>query len=156
MLNGILSLREERPDIWDTIQRVQIDIRNGYTNLLDTLCLIPDKEAILVSKTDHDYKEVMGMQLNAFPLFIGMEVPNTKYCGYEITEKDLCKIKHHGDRFWISIDGFRHQNGITMDLLNVEKFLDKVEKFVTNDSWFRALLETTEMKKRFSLAEGIV
>lgn len=160
MLNGILSLKEERPDIWDTIQRVQIDIRNGYTNLLDTLCLITDKEAILVSQTDN-YHEVMGMQLNAFPLFTGLNVQSTKstkstkYCGYEITEKDLCKFNRQGDRFWISIDGFRHPNGITMNLLKVEKFLDKVEKFVTNDSWFRALLETNEMKKRFSLAEGI-
>lgn len=156
MLNGNLSIKEECPDIWDTIQRVQIDIRNGYQNLLDTLCLIPDKEVILLSNNNQDYQEVMGKQLNAFPLFIGLEVLNTIYCGYEIQEKDICKIKFKDNKFWISIDGFRQKNGTQMDLLKVEKFLDKIEKFVTPDSWFKALLETQEIQKRFSLIEGFV
>lgn len=156
MLNGNLSIKEERPDIWDTIQRVQIDIRKGYQNLLDTLCLIPDKEAVLVSNNNQNYQEVMGKQLNAFPLFIGLEVQNKIYCGYKIQEKDICKIKYNENKFWISIDGFRYKNGIKMDLLKIEKFLDKVEKFVTPDNWFKALLETQEIQKRFSLIEDLV
>lgn len=152
MLDGNLSLKEERPDIWETIQRVQIDIRKGYTNLIDALCLIPDKEAVLVS---NNYQDVMGLQLNAFPLFVGGNVEYQRYCGYAVSENDIPKIKNKGDRYWISVDGFRHQDGITMDLLQVERFLDSAEKYVTHDSWFRALLETNQMKKRFSLAEGI-
>ncbi len=152
MLDGNLSLKEERPDIWDTIQRVQVDIRNGYTNLADALCLIPDKETVLVS---NNHQEVMGMQLNAFPLFVGTNILYSKYCGYLIDETEIDSIKNSGNHFWISVDGFRHKNGITMDLLRVEKFLDCVEKYVTHDSWFKALLETDQMKKRLSLVEGI-
>lgn len=151
MLNGNLSLREERPDIWDTLQRVQIDTRLGYTNLIDALCLIPDKEVILVSK---NYKDTMGLQLNAFPLFTDTSLLYSRYCGYVMKENEIEKMKSLEFLFWVSIDGFRHSNGITMDLLRVERFLDKIENFITPDNWFKALLETNQIKKRFSIAEG--
>lgn len=149
MLDGKLSVKEERSDIWDTIHRVQVDIRGGFTNLIDALQLIPDKETVLYSD---GYNEIMGMQLNAFPLFSSSNIDYNGYCGCAITSCNLDIISRYPkDHFWISVDGFRNDDGITMDLLKVEQFLDEAEEFVTNDSWFRALLQTGQVQKRFSI-----
>lgn len=149
MLDGKLSIKAERPDIWDTIHRIQVDIRNGYTNLIEALQLIPDKEIVLYSD---GYQEIMGMQLNAFPLFSNTNTNYGEYCGRAINSKDLSLVSGYPkDRFWISVDGFRNNDGITMDLLKVERFLDTAEEFVTMDSWFTALLQTGKVQKRFSI-----
>ncbi len=151
ILSGSLSIKEEKPRLWDALRRIQIDVRNGKQNLIEALQLIPHKEVIL---TTDDLEDVIsGLRVNAHPLF-----PKDKafcyhgYCGYCITREDvaLIDIADVDHPFWISIDGFRAQDGITMDLFQVEHFLDSMEDHVTSDSWFKALLETEAVKKRFS------
>lgn len=152
ILNGSLSIKEENPRLWDALQRIQIDITSGYGSVLEALQLIPDKEAILVTNTP---ELINGSNLNAHPL-----LPKNKfdcasckyygYCGYTLKDSDIDIIVSRSDNnFWISVDGFR-SDGITLDLLKIEQFLDSTEDKVTQDSWFKALLQTNKIQRRFS------
>jgi hypothetical protein len=151
ILRGILSIKEEKPRIWDALHRIQVDVRKGHNNLIDALQLIHHKEVILTTNTLDS--KLGGLRVNAHPLF-----PKNKafcyrgYCGYCISADDveLINIAETEYPFWVSVDGFRGDDGITMDLFKVEYFLDSTEDHVTNDSWFKALLETEAVKKRFS------
>jgi hypothetical protein len=148
MLAGNLSLKVEKPKLWDALHRVQVDIRRGHKNLIESLQLIPDKEAVL--ETAHPQSIIVGAKLNAHLL-----LPKDKlftfpgYCGYSLMEGDVDLVYGHHDPIWISVDGFR-EDGITMDLLKVEEFLDLTEDYVTNDSWVKALFQTSVVQKRFS------
>lgn len=154
ILSGNLSIKEERPLLWKALQRIQIDIRKGHFNIIDALQLIPDKEIIL--STENTNSIITGMKLNAHPLFPRDKLFSyTGYCGYTLMEWDIDLLLGHSENnLWVSVEGFRGDDGITMDLLKVERFLDLAEDKVTHDSWFRAMLQTGEIKKRFSQNPG--
>lgn len=149
ILAGNLSLKVEKPKLWDALHRIQVDIRRGHGNLIESLQLIPDKEAVL--ETENPENIIIGTQLNAHLL-----LPKDKmfmfpgYCGYSLMDEDVELVCGHHGLFWISVDGFRSNDGITMDLLKVEEILDLTEDHVTNDSWIKALLQTSAVQKRFS------
>jgi hypothetical protein len=148
ILAGNLSLKVEKPKLWDALHRIQVDIRRGHKNLIESLQLIPDKEAVL--EAAHPQSIIIGAQLNAHLL-----LPRDKlfmfpgYCGYSLMDGDVELACGRHDLFWINVDGFR-SDGITMDLLKVEEVLDLTEDHVTNDSWVKALLQTSAVQKRFS------
>lgn len=152
ILSGSLSLKEEKPALWEALHRVQIDIRRGHKNLLESLQLIPDKEAILLVDDLNTTMGLTGTKLNAHPLLSKDHLFSyPKYCGYSLLDGDIDLLSGRTEyTFWVSIDGFRSSDGITMDLLKIEKFLDEAENAVTHDSWFKALLQTSEVQKRFS------
>lgn len=156
ILTGSLSLKEEKPELWDVLHRVQIDIRRGHQNLLESLQLIPDKEAIiLVDNPNAIATGLTGMRLNAHPLLPKDHLFSySRYCGYSLLDGDIELLSGRPDStlgaFWVSVEGFRASDGITIDLLKVEEFLDETESAVTYDSWFKALLQTGEVQKRFS------
>lgn len=152
ILQGSLSMKEENPQLWNVLQRIQIDITSGYGHVLEALQLIPDKEAILVTNSNDLINEI---GLNAHPL-----LPKNKfdcsgcqhhgYCGYSLKDSDIDMVISRSDNnFWISVDGFR-TDGITLDLLKIEQFLNCTEDKVTKDSWFKALLQTHKIQRRFS------
>lgn len=150
ILEGNLSLRNECPKIWEALHRVQVDIRKGYGNILETLQLISDKEVILESNKPNSI--ITGIHLDThllLPKSLAFVCP--EYCGYSLSESDVdlvLSIPSREESCWISVDGFRQ--GDSLDLFRVEHFLDQVEDKITNDSWFRALLQVDEIKKRFS------
>jgi hypothetical protein len=149
ILAGNLSLKIEKPSIWESINRIQVDIRKGHYNLIESLQLIPNKEVIL--QANHPQSIIIGSKLNAYLLLPKDELFTFPgYCGYSLTDKDIDLVFGYPDIFWISVDGFRGEDGITMDLLQVEELLDRVEDHVTGDSWIKALLQTSSAQKRFS------
>lgn len=148
MLDGNLSLKVENPQLWEALRRVQVDITRGHRNLIDAIQLISDKEIVLSAKDSY----TITVGLNTTLLFPKEQLFTYKgYCGYSILEGDIDLILGRKENnFWVSVEGFRDDDGITMDLLKVEKFLDQAEDFVTSDSMIKALLETEEVKRRFS------
>ena len=148
MLAGNLSLKIENPKLWDALHRVQVNVSEGYKNLIDSLQLISDKEVVLETTNSQN---IIGQQLNAHIL-----LPKERlftfpgYCGYSLMDQDVELICGHQDLFWVNVDGFRDEDGITMDLLKVEEVLDLTEDYVTNASWIKALLQTSAVQKRFS------
>ena len=150
MLEGNLSLRVEKPRLWEALHRVQVDIRKGRRNVLEAIQLIPDKEAILESNVP-DFL-VTGAHLDAHILLPSSSAfMYPEYCGYSLRDTDIDIILNSPkDPFWISVQGFKTSNSVTTDLLKIEQFLDSVEDKITEDTWFRALLQTQANKKRFS------
>ena len=151
ILKGTLSIREEKPEIWDSISRIQVDIRKGHHNIIEALQLISNKEVIL--STDNPGSITNGIKGNAsllFPREQAFTYPG--YCGYSLTDKDvaLMEIANTDNPFWLSIEGFRADDGITLDIFKIERFLDSAEDQITDDSWFRALMQTEAVQKRFS------
>lgn len=156
ILSGSLSLKEEKPALWEALHRVQIDIRRGYQNLLDSLQLIPDKEAILLIDNPNTTMGLTGAKLNAHPLLPKDQLFSyPRYCGYSLLDSDIEILSGRTEHtFWVSVEGFRASDGITMDLMKVEQFLDETEDAVTHDSWFKSLLQIGEVQKRFSNHPG--
>jgi len=127
MLDGVPLLKEERPDIWKAFRWFQVDIRN-------------DPRHILLSLQKHQDKIIL--QTHFEPLFqANILLPRNKvftcleYCGYSLLETDLDWICTETKKsFWVSVDGFRSSDNITMDLSKVVKFLNTAEDCVTHDS----------------------
>lgn len=152
ILEGNLSLKVEKPWLWEALHRVQVDIQKGHRNLLEALQLISDKEIILAAQNHNSI--VSGLKLNTLnthPLFPKDQLfKYTGYCGYSILDSDINIILGCRENFWVSVEGFRADDGITIDVLKIEQFLDQTEDFVARESWIRALLETGQVKRRFS------
>ena len=150
ILEGNLSLRIEYPRLWEALHRVQVGILKGHRNILEAIQLIPDKEIILESNVPDPI--VTGQHLDTHLLLPrSMAFAYPEYCGYALTDNDIDLIldaPSKPESCWISVEGFRQ--GTSIDLFRVEHFLDEIEDKVTNDNWFRALLQTNEMKSRFS------
>jgi hypothetical protein len=150
ILRGVLSVRAEKPLLWSALRRIQIDVQKGYEKLIEALQLISNKEVILNTE---DLSGITKMGSNAHPLLpkkLMFSYP--EYCGYSLldSDADLVTTASSNSSFWISVDGFRGPEGITMDLLKVERFLDLIEDHVTEDNWFKALMQTPSIQRRFS------
>jgi hypothetical protein len=110
----------ERPDIWNTFQWLQVDISK---KMLESVNLYPNK---LIIRTDQIPSFKSNILLPRDKIFSCFD-----YCGYSILENDVDWICSDTKQpFWISVDGFRSDDNITMDLTKVCKFLDNVEMFV--------------------------
>lgn len=147
ILKGKISIKTECKDIWNSIQRVQVDVRKGHKNIIDALQLIPNKEIILY--TNNYNSIVTGMRINAHPLLPEDQLfKYSEYCGYSIKNKhDLSKSLC--PNFWISVNGFRSSTG-SLSLIEVEKFLDSVENSVCTHSIKNSLFQTIYYQKEFS------
>ena len=146
MLDGNLSLKTEQPKLWDYLSRIQVDIRKGPKNVLESLQLIPDKEVILRARNPN--RAITGAKLDANHLLPKAKLfTYPEYCGYAISEKDIGLIlqpdTQNNSKYWISVDGFRKNNG-SMDLLKVERFLDTVEEKIQDDIWFKSLVKSQQ------------
>ena len=144
MLDGNLSLKTEQPKLWDMLSRIQVDIRKGPKNIIESLQLIPDKEVVLRARMPN--KAITGARLDAHHLLPRNRLfTYPEYCGYALSDKDVELITRPdvlpASKCWISVDGFRKHNG-SMDLLKVEKFLDTVEEKIPDDNWLKSLICT--------------
>jgi len=132
ILDGNNSIKFERPDLWSSFRWIQVDVRKEQRNIIASLQQNPDK---IIIQTD---------TIPKFPAHILL--PRNKiytcnnYCGYSLLDGDvdwLCKdIK---ESFWVSVEGFRSDDNITMDLNKVCDFLNLAEDFVTHNSLLRSL-----------------
>jgi len=146
ILDGNLSLMGEKPGLWDALHRLQVDVSCGHRNLIDSIQLIPEKQIVLRAESPNSI--VRG--LDGSPLLPIQHLGNVaEYCGYVLSKDNLDVALNTKGHFWISLDGFR-SDGITLDLLEVERALDKIEDHITNDSWIQGLLSTEAAQRRFS------
>ena len=150
MLDGLLTVKLENPHLWNALGRIQVDVSKGWGSIIESLQLIPDKEVIIAVDEYCQFFYDANYLLPKSQLFKG-----PGYCGYSIIDSDINVLFDNTNTFWLSVDGFRAKDGITMDLLKVEHFLDLAEDYVTNDSVIKALLETSHIQKRLSLPPGI-
>ena len=150
MLNGFLSIKLENPRLWNALGKVQVDVSNGWGSLIESLQLIPDKDVVLSLDEYLSFFSDANYLLPKSQMFKG-----PPHCGYSITDTDIDVLFSDIDvPFWVSVEGFRAKDGITMDLLKVEHFLDLAEDYVNHDSVIKALLETSHIQKRLSLPPG--
>ena len=132
MLDGAPLLKEERPDIWDSFRWVQVDIGNDPRRVLSSLQSYPDK---IILKTNFETTFQSNILLPRSRVFTCFE-----YCGYSMLETDLDWICTETKKsFWASIDGFRADDEITIDLSRITKFLTRAEDCVTHDSLVKSL-----------------
>jgi hypothetical protein len=122
ILEGSSSISIERPDMWNEFRWLQVDIRN-------------DQKKIFESIDKHPRKLIL--ETNIIPMFkSNILLPRSRvfscydYCGYSILEDDIDWIGKSKKLFWISVDGFRSDDNITMDLTKVCGFLNKAKEFV--------------------------
>jgi hypothetical protein len=149
ILDGNLSLRVEELKLWNALHRIQVDIRKGHRNIIEALQLISDKEVILQSTLPNHL--ITGSHLDAHLLLPrSMAFEHPEYCGYSLSDTDIDLIMNSKSKssYWVSVEGFRN-NGC-LDLFKVENFLDSIEEKITEDNWFRALLQTNDVKRRLS------
>lgn len=144
---GVLSIKQERPDLWDIFQRIKIDVTNGLDKVIESVQLISDKHVIM---STNDTLNIYDDKLDIYPLFPRDRL-FTGYgnCGYQILPKDIDIVKKVGAGNWVELECHR-EDGVTIDLFEMEKWLDLFEENIPNDSWISALLETKAIKKRFS------
>lgn len=122
ILEGSASISIERPDIWNEFRWLQVDIRKDPRKILESIEAHPGKIII---------------ETNLIPVFkSNIILPRNKvfscfdYCGYSILESDIDWLGKSQQSFWVSVEGFRSEDDITMDLTKVCKFLSKAEEFV--------------------------
>jgi hypothetical protein len=132
VLEGAPSLKEERPDIWAAFRWLQVDIRKDPKKILTSLQHYPDK-IILYTNLEPTFSSRILLPRNK--IFTCLD-----YCGYDLLESDLDWLCQETKKsFWVSIEGFRSDDEITMDLSRVVKFLNRAEDFVTHDSLVKSL-----------------
>jgi hypothetical protein len=130
ILDGTDSLKLENPELWDSFNRIQVDIRN-HENISDVVLNDPTK----ILQTDNPVYFKAGILLPRNNIFTYPD-----YCGYTILDTDVCLLsKITKKSFWISVGGFRAEDNITMNLSNVEEFLSNAEDYVTHYSLMQAL-----------------
>lgn len=139
IVNGLLSLREEKPGLWNALQRIQIDNTHDKGHLIDSVQLIQDKDIILTKKNSNLDR------FNTCVLLPKEDKSICELCGYSITDKDIDGVLNSCFDFWISVE-FESP----IDLFKVEELLDKVEDSVAPASWIGGLLQTEAIKRRFS------
>jgi hypothetical protein len=148
MLHGILSVKDEHPGAWNAIKRIQVntDIDNTES-LIESLALIPDKEAILKTSLDiNPITTLSGIRLNAYPLFSNLST-YLGYCGYIVPLNKLEYVLEQKGNFWIGIDELDVSD---YSVLEIERVLDKIEDYIAVDTWFQTLFETTAIQRRLS------
>lgn len=139
IINGFLSLKEERPGLWRALQRIQIDNTNDEGHLIDSIQLIPDKNIIL-TKPDPT--------LDMFNTCVLLSKDNNNVCnlcGRSVDDTDIDQYVRSGFDCWLSVEFPR-----PIDLFKVEELLDKVEDSIAPASWLGGLLQTQAIQKRFS------
>jgi hypothetical protein len=136
ILDGTPLIMEERPDIWNGFRWLQVDARKDQRNVFQVIEKHQDKIIIKVNKEPKFKANFLLPRDKIFSSFF--------YCGYSILDEDsdwLCQdIK---PSFWVSVEGFRSNDNITMDLEKICKFLSKAEDFVTHDSLMHSLQHKT-------------
>jgi hypothetical protein len=128
ILEGTLSLKIEKPEVWNVFNSIQVDIREGQKNIVYAILAESDK---LILETNNIVNFKANILLPRSKLFTCSD-----YCGYSIFDYDLNWLcRDINKSFWVSVDGFRTDDKITMDLSKVERFLERAEDFVTHDSF---------------------
>jgi hypothetical protein len=148
ILDGTITLKMERPDLWNALNFVQVDIRKSKFNITNVLTTCTDKTCHKIDKVGCvlcakkiilQTNFVTALHTNLL-LPKGIIFPFSKYCGYSIREEDvdfLCTESK--ESFWVSVEGFRSADTVTLDLQRVELFLSKAEDCVTHSSLMRYL-----------------
>lgn len=142
-INGMISLKEKAPTLWNVFGRIQVDITNGYGCIEDSVQLMHDKEVVLF--TDH-LSNIKNIKSTIPLLPVGSKYSGN--CGYYLKFDEDALIDMDSD-CWVSVYEVPYTDG-TFDLLKVEGFLDKIEEHVTNDSWIDSLLKTPSAKRMLS------
>lgn len=123
MLDGNCSLQEENPDLYNSLNYIQIDTRNSYKNIINVITL---PKIIL----QINYITSLGSNILLPKSYISfLQKPD---CGIIIEENDLGLLRIPSkNSFWVSIDGFRSSDdNVTLDLSKVEDFLNKAKHYV--------------------------
>ena len=140
IIDGTLSFKIEKPELWKALDYVQIDITNNNKNIIKVLttctdktcsienrygCILCAKKIVVKTKYIPSFDANILLTKNYLFYF-------RKYCGYSISEDDLELLgTETKDSFWVSIDGFRLNDNVTLDLSKVESFLNKAKDFVS-------------------------
>ncbi|MCK9567872.1 hypothetical protein M0R72_02835 [Candidatus Pacearchaeota archaeon] len=148
ILDGTLSFKIEKPDLWNAIDYVQVDIRNSPRNIVDVLTTCTDKTCRVKNRNGCLLcaKKII-LQTNYVPTFnANILLPRSgmfsfsRYCGYSILEEDLALLcTEVKESFWVSVEGFKSNNNVTLDLSRITAFLSKAEDCVTHSSLMRYL-----------------
>lgn len=132
ILDGTPLLDKESPDLWNKFRWLQVDITKNQRNIIKTLQIYSDK-IIVQTNTLPVFKANFLLPRNE--IFTSID-----YCGYSILESDIDWLyRDIKNSFWVSLDGFRSDDNITMDLNKVCNFLSRAEDFVTHRSLMKSL-----------------
>jgi hypothetical protein len=140
ILQGNISLKYKFPEIWPFLRRIQIDVRNGTENILESIQLLTEKKIVLLT-IDDDILKIKNTSI-LYPKDLFYKNPSsTRSTGYYIYSEDVLlaieKARISPNNFWLYLD----LNG-NFDIFQIEQCLDQLEDYVTQESWVQGLLRT--------------